>query len=212
MTLLGAPGCGKGTQTKKIASYFSLPVVGIGDIIRTEIASLSSLGNKVKELVSNGDLVPDHLVIELFETVVDNKMLSKGVILDGYPRTIAQAESFSSVFSNKKLDIKVIYLETSFDVIKERLLGRLLCEGCGCVFHSFFKRPTKEGKCDECNSILSTRSDDNENSVIYRYDLFLKETEPVIDYFSDRVLKIDANQAPDDVFNSLLNVLLPSKA
>ena len=107
---------------------------------------------------------------------------------------------------------KVIYLETSFDVIKERLLGRLLCEACGCVFHSVFKRPTKEGKCDECNSILSTRSDDNENSVIYRYDTFLKETEPVIDYFSDRVFKIDANQAPGDVFNSLLNVLLPSKA
>lgn len=212
MTLLGAPGCGKGTQTRKIASYFNLPVVGIGDIIRAEIASFSSLGNKVKELVSNGGLVPDHLVIELFESAVDNKILSEGVVLDGYPRTITQSESFSSVFSNKKLNVKVIYLETSFDVIKERLLGRLLCEACGCVFHSFFKRPTKEGKCDECNSILSTRSDDNENSVIYRYDLFLKETEPVIDYFSDRVLKIDANQAPDDVFNSLLNVLLPSKA
>jgi adenylate kinase len=212
LTFLGAPGCGKGTQTKKLSSYFNLPIVGMGDLIRSEINEKSILGNKIKESVSKGNLVADDITTELFENAIDEELMAKGVVVDGYPRTLGQSKSFKLVFLNKKFPIKVIYFETSFEVIKTRLLGRLLCSNCGSVFHSQFNPSTRPDQCDGCQGALITRSDDNDASIKNRYAVFLKETEPILTYFSDYIVRIDANQAPNEVFNDLLDVLVCTKA
>tara|TARA_Y100001970_G_C13892062_1_gene679240 strand:+ start:50 stop:700 length:651 start_codon:yes stop_codon:yes gene_type:complete len=208
LTLLGAPGCGKGTQSERLAKRFNIPVVGIGNIIRSEIKQATPLGIKVKNIVADGDLVPDELIVELFEASMHQNLVNDGVILDGYPRTLLQSKSFYSFFLKKRLPINIIYVKTSFNLIKDRLLGRMLCPKCGAIFHSKSKPPLKPGQCDQCHSSLIVRPDDNETAIRHRYDVFLKEIDPILSFFSKSVVVIDGDSNSDDVFSRLLDVLV----
>ena len=207
LTLIGAPGSGKGTQIGKLSTYFKLPVIAMGEIIRSEIKNESKLGLIVKDLVAAGNLVSDEYIVSIFEKAIENNIIKTGVILDGYPRTLLQSKSFYSVFSNQYLPLKIVYLKTSFQTIKERLLGRLVCLECNSIFHSKYQPPQKTGYCDKCSARLTVRADDNEDSVRNRYEIYLKEVEPVLDFFSKQVVTVDANNSFNNVFDELLNIL-----
>jgi len=208
--LFGPPGAGKGTQAKLLSSYLKIPHVSTGDILRENVKQDTGLGQKAKSYMNTGELVPDELVTDMMSERVRKSDAKDGFILDGYPRSIPQAEAFSNILKEIGSEIDLaIYIETSRDVIVKRLSGRWLCKKCGRIYHTVNMPPKKDNICDDCNIDLYQREDDKEETILNRLNVYLKQSTPVLDYYSkeSKLKKVDGDHSPEVIFDSLKIIL-----
>ena len=180
LILLGAPGAGKGTQAAVISERYHIPQISTGNIIRAALKSGTAMGKMAKSFIEEGKLVPDDVVIGIIKDRLEEDDCKDGFILDGFPRTIPQAEALDKM--GIEID-KVIDIEVSDDVIIDRMSGRRVCEKCGRPYHLVSLRPKVEGVCDDCAGALIQRKDDHPDTVKSRLDIYHKETEPLKDYY-----------------------------
>ena len=208
--MLGAPGAGKGTQAKMIADKYAIPHISTGDIFRANIKNGTELGQKAKTYMDQGLLVPDELVVDLVVDRVKQDDCKNGYVLDGFPRTIPQAESLDAALA--KLDEKIDYainVEVPDENIIARMSGRRACVSCGATYH-IVHIPTKvEGICDRCGAELILRDDDKPETVKKRLDVYHDQPQPLIDYYtkSDVLVEVDGTQDMNDVFGAIVNIL-----
>ena len=210
LVLLGAPGAGKGTQAKMIAAKYEVPHISTGDIFRANIKNGTELGRKAKEYMDQGLLVPDELTVDLVIDRLSQEDCKKGYILDGFPRTIPQAEVLDKAI--KELGDKIDYaidVEVPDENIIRRMSGRRACLSCGSTFHIEHVPPKKEGICDRCGKELILRDDDKEETVKNRLDVYHKQTQPLIDYYTGQnILKtVDGTADMMDVFTAITEIL-----
>jgi len=177
--IFGAPGAGKGTYSTRMQNQLGVDVIAMGDIFRESVKQKTELGKKVKSYVEKGTLVPDEVVFEVLKDRLNKVPKGKGFLLDGFPRTIAQAESLQSI---TKIDV-VLMLDVPDRIIIERLTSRRLCKNCGAVYNIRFLKPKVEGKCDKCGGELYQRSDDNEAVIRNRLQVYKTQTEPLVEYY-----------------------------
>jgi len=196
IVLLGAPGAGKGTQAERIAAKYLIPHLSTGDILRGAVSTGTPEGVKASEFMNKGALVPDELVLAMVRKEIAR--LDKGFLLDGFPRTIPQAEALDTFTT---LD-SVINIDVDFDLLLKRLTGRRTCTGCGKVYHIMYNPPKDEAECDECSSDLMQRKDDNEETVRNRIETYISQTQPLVDYYgkSGVIETVDGNGEIDAIF------------
>jgi adenylate kinase len=205
LIFLGAPGAGKGTLATQLSKEYDIPQISTGDIFRSAVKEGSDLGRTVQGIMEKGDLVPDALTIELVKERLIQKDAQNGYILDGFPRTIAQADALSSF---QKIDM-VINFKIGDDVVIRRLSGRRVCRSCAAIFHVENMPPKVEGKCDECGGELYTRDDDTIESIKNRLRVYKDQTEPLIEYYRDKGLLRDINSStsPEDSLAQIKSLL-----
>jgi adenylate kinase len=209
--LLGPPGAGKGTQAQRLQNDVGMVQLSTGDMLRAAVKSGSPLGQKAKDIMEKGQLVPDELMVGLIEDRIAQPDCTKGFILDGFPRTEAQAEALDRMLarSGKKLD-QVIEMEVDEKALTERVVGRFTCAKCGTGYHDKFKRPKVDGVCDVCDSREFTRrKDDNAETMKTRMAAYRAQTEPLLPYYRSKgVLKeVDGMAAMDEVYRQIRAVL-----
>lgn len=208
--MLGAPGAGKGTQAKQIAGKFNIPHISTGDIFRANIKGGTELGKKAKAYMDQGALVPDELVVDLVADRIKQDDCKNGYVFDGFPRTIPQAEALDKALEEmgSKIDF-AIDIDVPDENIVNRMSGRRACLACGATYHVQFNAPKAEGICDTCGKELVLRDDDKPETVKTRLDVYHTQTQPLIDYYTEKgVLKsVDGTQDVADVFQSILDVL-----
>ena len=208
--MLGAPGAGKGTQAKKLAAKYNIPHISTGDIFRANIKEGTELGTKAKGYMDQGLLVPDELVIDLVVDRLTWEDAEKGYVLDGFPRSIPQAEALTGALAAKgeKIDY-AIDIEIPDQNIIDRMGGRRACVGCGATYHIVNIPPKKEGICDVCGEKLILRDDDKPETVKKRLDVYHEQTQPLIDYYKNEgVLKpVDGTLSMDDCFGAIVKIL-----
>ena len=208
--MLGAPGAGKGTQAKMIAEKCGIPHISTGDIFRANIKNGTELGAKAKEYMDKGLLVPDELVCDLVVDRIQQADCEKGYILDGFPRTIPQAEALEAALNaiEQKLDY-AIDIDVPDENIINRMSGRRACVGCGATYHVIFNPTKVEGKCDVCGESLILRDDDKPETVKKRLDVYHTQTQPLIDFYSARkvLVEVDGTQSMDKVFEDIMKIL-----
>lgn len=215
LILLGPPGAGKGTQAKFLHDKFALCHLSTGDMLRATVASGSEMGKKLQDIMSNGNLVPDAVIVEMLRQRVAKQDCSNGFILDGFPRTIAQAEALDAMLENegKALD-HVIELKVRDDEMVARISGRYACATCGAGYHDLFKQPSVVGRCDECGGTEFTRrKDDQPETVKRRLETYHAQTAPLLPYYEKRgVLRSVDGMADIDVVTSQINAIVCAKA
>ncbi len=208
--MLGAPGAGKGTQAKMIAEKCGIPHISTGDIFRANIKNGTELGAKAKEYMDKGLLVPDELVCDLVVDRIQQADCEKGYILDGFPRTIPQAEALENALNaiEQKLDY-AIDIDVPDENIINRMSGRRACVGCGATYHVVFNPTKVEGKCDVCGESLILRDDDKPETVKKRLDVYHTQTQPLIDFYTERkvLVEVDGTQSMDKVFEDIMKIL-----
>ncbi len=208
--MLGAPGAGKGTQAKMIAAKYGIPHISTGDIFRSNIKNGTELGKKAKEYMDQGLLVPDELTVDLVNDRLGQNDCQKGYILDGFPRTIAQAEALAAALAKRgeKPDY-AIDVDVPDANIVERMSGRRACTGCGATYH-VIHNPSKKGElCEVCGEPLVLRDDDKPETVQKRLTVYHEQTQPLIDYYKGQgILRtVDGTQPMDDVFAAIIKIL-----
>ena len=208
--MLGAPGAGKGTQAKMIAEKFGIPHVSTGDIFRANIKNGTELGKEAKQYMDKGLLVPDELTVKILLDRVAEDDCKNGYVLDGFPRTIPQAEVLDKALTElgEKVDY-AINVDVPDENIIKRMSGRRACVTCGATYHVVHIPPKKEGICDTCGSNLILRDDDKPETVKNRLEVYHKQTQPLIDYYTNKnILKtVDGTVDMKDVFASIVNIL-----
>ncbi len=208
--MLGAPGAGKGTQAKMIADKFGIPHISTGDIFRANIKEGTELGKKAKEYMDQGALVPDELTCDLVVDRIKQDDCSKGYILDGFPRTIPQAECLTKALAD--MDDKIDYainVDVPDENIVRRMSGRRACVGCGATYHIVYNPTKTEGICDRCGKELILRDDDKPETVQKRLTVYHEQTQPLIDYYKEKgaLAEVDGTQDMQDVFNGIVKIL-----
>ena len=208
--MLGAPGAGKGTQAKKIAAEYSIPHVSTGDIFRANIKEGTELGIKAKSYIDSGNLVPDEVTIAMLLDRIHQNDCKKGFVLDGFPRTIAQAVSLGEALD--KLGEKIDYaveVDVPDSAILNRMSGRRVCLSCGATYHIEFTPPTKENVCDSCEHELVIRDDDKPETVKKRLEVYHELTSPLVDYYDKHGIlkKVDGTKLPEEVFSDIIAML-----
>lgn len=185
LILLGPPGAGKGTQAKMIVENHNIPQLSTGDMLREAVAAQTEVGKQAKAVMDAGKLVSDDIVIGIVSDRVDQSDCSNGFILDGFPRTLEQADALAEMLSNKGMDLNVVIeLEVDDDELVERVAGRYTCANCGEGYHDTFKQPASEGVCDKCGSTeFKRRPDDNAETMRTRLQAYYKETAPLVGYY-----------------------------
>ncbi|MGN0711757.1 MAG: adenylate kinase [Anaerovoracaceae bacterium] len=210
LILLGPPGAGKGTQATRIIEKYGIPHISTGDIFRENIKKGTALGVKAQEYMNKGELVPDDLVIEIATTRLLEDDCKEGFLLDGFPRTVYQAEKLDEFLAahGKKID-KVLNIEVAKEELMTRLIGRRVCRACGATFHVVNMPPKTEGVCDACGGELYQRSDDTEATVENRIEVYNSQTKPLVDYYSGKgnIAEIDGAAGLDNVFTAIVKVL-----
>ena len=208
--MLGAPGAGKGTQAKKLAAEYSIPHISTGDIFRANIKEGTELGKKAKAYMDAGQLVPDELVCDLVVDRIQQDDCKNGYLLDGFPRTIPQAEALDAAV--EKLGEKIDYavnIDVPDENIINRMSGRRACVGCGATYHVVYNPPKVEDVCDVCGKSLILRDDDKPETVKTRLDVYHAQTQPLIDYYAGRgvLVTVDGTQNMDKVFSAIKDIL-----
>lgn len=210
LLFLGAPGSGKGTQAERLAEKCGLVHLSTGDILREAIKSGSELGKKAQAHMDNGELVPDSVLIEMIRREIESGRLSEGFILDGFPRTITQAEELREILSRNKISLdKAIFLAVSDEEVVKRLSGRWSCPKCKTGYNYPTRIPKVERRCDNDNEVLKRRPDDEEDVVRNRLEVYKERTEPIIDFYrSESILReVEGQNQPDQVFSAILDVV-----
>jgi adenylate kinase len=210
LILLGPPGAGKGTQAANIVNKYQLPHISTGDIFRANIKQGTELGNRAKAFMDKGELVPDSLVVELIEDRLQQDDTKIGFMLDGFPRTLPQAEALDSVLANMGSTLNfVVNIVVDPSVLVERAVGRRICKDCGATYHIKFNPSKVEGVCDVCSGELYQRSDDNAETVENRISVYTNETAPLVDYYKDsgKLVSINGLQDIDKVFADIQKAL-----
>lgn len=208
--MLGAPGAGKGTQAKRIAAKYGIPHISTGDIFRANIKGGTQLGMKAKTFMDQGMLVPDEITIGMLMDRIHEEDCKNGYVLDGFPRTIPQAESLTEALKGMKEAIDyAVNVDVPDENIVSRMGGRRACVGCGATYHVKFNAPAKEGVCDTCGEALILRDDDKPETVQKRLNVYHEQTQPLIDYYEKAgVLKeVDGTKNMEDVFQDIVSVL-----
>ena len=208
--MLGAPGAGKGTQAKKIAEKYEIPHISTGDIFRANIKNGTELGNKAKSYMDQGHLVPDELTCDLVVDRINQADCKNGYVLDGFPRTIPQAESLTKALSDRGEAIDyAIDVDVPDENIVNRMTGRRACLTCGATYHVTFAPPAKEGICDVCGAELVLRDDDKPETVQKRLAVYHEQTQPLIDYYKEKGVlhSVDGTKDMEAVFQSITEFL-----
>ncbi len=210
LIFLGPPGAGKGTYAKGIVQKYNISHISTGDMFREAIANETELGKKIKSIISSGGLVPDELTNELVKERLSQKDCENGFILDGYPRTLKQAETLDKILEKlgKTLD-GALYFEVAEDTVVERISARRICPKCGKIYNLVSLKPKRDGLCDECNIELIQREDDKEEVVRNRYRVYLDNTAPVIKYYQNKnkLFTIDGSKSVEEVMKEVFNIL-----
>jgi adenylate kinase len=211
LILLGPPGAGKGTQAKRIAAAYSLVQLSSGDMLRAAIAAGTPTGRRAKSIMDKGELVPDDIVIKIISERIDQPDCRSGIILDGFPRTLAQASALNGLLKEKKRKLDaVIELKVDDNQLIERIVGRFSCAKCGEGYHDRFKRPKVRGTCDVCQSTeFLRRPDDTAETVSKRLMLYYRETSPLIGYYycKGNLKRVDGMATIDKVTAEIFDVL-----
>ena len=209
--LMGLPGAGKGTQAEQIKENYPIPHISTGDMFRAAIKNETPLGKEAKSYIDKGQLVPDSVTIGLVEERLNQEDAKEGFLLDGFPRTVEQAEALDQILAktNRKID-KVLNIDVNPDILLPRLTGRRICKQCGTTYHLIFNPPKVEGVCDKDGGELYQRSDDNEETVANRLEVNIKQTKPLLDFYNQKegvVENINGDQDIKVVFQDVKKVL-----
>nr|AAU83501.1 adenylate kinase and related kinases [uncultured archaeon GZfos29E12] len=209
IVLFGPPGSGKGTQAKLLAEKYGVPHISTGDILRENLKKETKLGLEAKTYMDKGELVPDDLLIGLIKDRLSESDCASGFLLDGYPRTLPQAETLSKILTElgKNLDV-VLNIDVPDEKLLKRLAGRRMCV-CGASYHILFNKPKQAGICDLCGSKLYQRDDDKEEAILNRLDVYKNQTQPLIDHYTQAGVMLTINGAADIevVFNGICRML-----
>ncbi|WP_456370185.1 adenylate kinase [Geoglobus sp.] len=210
LILLGPPGAGKGTQAKRIVEKYGIPQISTGDMFREAVAKGTELGKKAKEYMDRGELVPDEIVIGIVRDRISQPDCENGFILDGFPRTLNQAEALDEMLDDmgRRIDA-VINIVVPDEEILKRIVYRRICKECGAVYNLIYNPPERDGICDKCGGELYQRDDDKEETVRERLRVYREQTEPLIEYYGRKNLihDIDGTKDIDDVWKQIEGVL-----
>ena len=210
VVLMGPPGSGKGTQAKRLVDALGTPHVSSGDLFRHHLSEETELGQLAQSYMEKGELVPDDVTVDMVMERIGRPDCEEGVILDGFPRTLTQAEALRKALAGRGQEVTVVPLiRVSDEEVMRRLTARRVCEECGAVYNLVFNPPEKEGVCDVCGGNLTQREDDNPETVQYRLYTYYKETAPLIGYYfaQDRLVEIDGEQSVAEVREDLLDAI-----
>ncbi|KMY46078.1 adenylate kinase [Bacillus sp. FJAT-27916] len=210
LVLMGLPGAGKGTQAERIVEEYHIPHISTGDMFRAAMKDETPLGLEAKSYMDKGELVPDEVTIGIVRERLAKDDCQKGFLLDGFPRTVAQAEALEALLAemDRQLDY-VINIEVDKSILMERLTGRRICKACGATYHLVFNPPAKEGVCDRCGGELYQRADDNEATVQTRLDVNIQQSQPLITFYEGKgyLRNLDGQQPIDKVFADIEELL-----
>lgn len=210
LVLMGLPGAGKGTQADKIVVKYNIPHISTGDMFRAAIKEGTELGLKAKSFMDKGELVPDEVTIGIVRERLSKNDCENGFLLDGFPRTVAQAEALDTMLADlgKKIDY-VINIDVDQSILMERLTGRRICKNCGATYHLVFNPPSQEGVCDRCGGELYQRADDNAETVQNRLDVNIQQTKPLLNFYEDKgyLRNINGQQDINVVFADIEELL-----
>ncbi|MCO7127430.1 adenylate kinase [Sporolactobacillus shoreicorticis] len=210
LILMGLPGAGKGTQAERIVDKFGYPHISTGDMFRAAIKGGTPLGKRAKSFIDQGALVPDEVTIGIVNERLSENDTNKGFLLDGFPRTVEQAEALDQMMEEKgkKIDA-VLYIRVNPEKLLARLTGRRICSECGATYHLIFNPPVKEGICDKCGGALKQRADDNEATVHERLQVNMRQQQPLLDFYEAKrsLQTINGEQDINDVFHEVSEIL-----
>ena len=207
LILLGPPGAGKGTQAVNIVKKYNIPHISTGDMFRKNIKEGTELGRKAKEYMDKGLLVPDELTVAIVKDRLSEKDCQEGFLLDGFPRTVNQADALDTELKNLNYELDyVVNIDVEKEVLIDRAVGRRVCKDCGATYHIKFNPSKNENICDVCGGELIQRKDDTIETVAKRIEVYLEQTEPLIDYYTNKgiLINIDGKQDIDKVFEDIV--------
>lgn len=210
LVLMGLPGAGKGTQAERIVDDYGIPHISTGDMFRAAMKEETQLGLEAKSFIDKGELVPDEVTIGIVRERLGKNDCEQGFLLDGFPRTVAQAEALEEILKDLGRTIDyVINIKVDKDALMERLTGRRICKDCGATYHLVFNPPAKENVCDKCGGELYQRADDNAETVSTRLEVNLKQTEPLLNFYSEKgyLANIDGAKHINDVYADIKDLL-----
>jgi len=206
--LLGPPGCGKGTQADIISKDFGIPHISTGDILRDNVKRGTDVGKNAKEYMDSGRLVPDEIIICMMKERFLEDDCTKGFLLDGFPRTIAQAEALDDLLNQMDMSLDyIVNIDVNDEDIINRISKRLSCPNCGEVYNLLFKKPKKEMSCDTCGGKLHQRDDDKEEVIRNRLDVYRKQTAPLISYYKEKIKNVDGSKNIGEVTKVIFKIL-----
>jgi adenylate kinase len=210
IVLLGAPGSGKGTQAKLLTEKFKIPQIATGDLLRQEVASRSELGNRAKAAMNAGELVSDQVVLGIIQSRLTKADARAGFVLDGFPRNIPQAQELDAMLARlgKPLQLAVL-VDVDREVLTKRLTGRRGCTSCGAIYNIYFSPPRVPGKCDRCGSVLQHRSDDNEDAVRKRLEVYEAQSAPLVSYYKaqGKLRTVRGIGSVADIFKNICDII-----
>lgn len=210
VVLLGGPGAGKGTQAERLAEALGIPQVSTGDLFRENLGNATELGLLAKGYMERGELVPDEVTVGMVRERLSRPDAARGAILDGFPRTIAQAEALESLLADLGSELAVVpYIKVPEEVLLARLAGRWTCRNCGAMYHQMFSPPEEAGVCDRCGGELYQRPDDTPETQKHRIEVYFEQTAPLIDYYQDKGLlaEVDGRPGIAEIQAELQNVI-----
>jgi adenylate kinase len=210
VVLLGGPGAGKGTQAERLAGNLGIPQVSTGDLFRENLKEETDLGLLAKQYMDRGELVPDEITVGMVRERLSRPDAAQGAILDGFPRTIAQAEALEALLDDLGTELgEVFYIKVPQDVLLKRLSGRWTCRSCGAMYHEIFHAPEEPGVCDKCGGELYQRPDDTPETQKHRIEVYFEQTAPLIDYYREKglLVEVDGRQGIEEIQGDLLDLV-----
>ncbi len=210
VVLLGGPGAGKGTQAERLSQNLGIPQVSTGDLFREHLKKGTKLGVLARGYMDRGELVPDQVTVDMVRDRLSRPDAARGAILDGFPRTIAQAEALNGLLAELDSQLSVVpYIQVPEDVLLERLAGRWTCKKCGAMYHQLFNPPQEAGVCDRCGGELYQRPDDTPETQKHRIEVYFEQTAPLIQYYREKglLVEVDGRQGIEDIQADLLEII-----